>query len=66
MNTVTELKEIENKAIACKKMVIENEDIVSIDRFYIYYTEDSMELSKIKESVGVKTYYEIISIWNKA
>lgn len=66
MNTVNELKEIENKTIACKKMVIENEDIVSIDRFYIYYTEDPIELSKIKESVGVKTYYEIISIWNKA
>lgn len=61
-----EIQELEDKTIACKKMTIENNEVVSIERFYIQYTEDPIELSKIKESVGVKTYYEIISIWNKA
>lgn len=65
MNTVTELKEIENKAITCKQMVIENGDTISIERFCVEYTEDAEELNLIKQKVGVKTYHEIISIWNK-
>jgi hypothetical protein len=63
--TNIELKELEDKTIACKKMVIENEDTISIERFCVEYTEDAEELNLIKQKVGVKTYHEIISIWNK-
>jgi hypothetical protein len=63
--TNIELKELEDKTIACKKTVIENEDAISIERFYVEYTEDAEKLNLIKQKVGVKTYHEIISIWNK-
>lgn len=63
--TNIELKELEDKTIACKKMVIENEDAISIERFCVEYTEDAEKLNIIKQKVGVKTYHEIISIWNK-
>ena len=63
--TNIELKELEDKTIACKKMVIENEDTISIERFCVEYTEDAEELNLIKQKVGVKSYHEIISIWNK-
>ena len=63
--TNIELKELEDKTIACKKMVIENDDTISIERFCVEYTEDAEELNLIKQKVGVKTYHEIISIWNK-
>jgi len=63
--TNIELKELEDKTIACKKMVIENDDTISIERFCVEYTEDDEELNLIKQKVGVKSYHEIISIWNK-
>jgi|688.fasta_scaffold02511_4 hypothetical protein len=63
--TNIELKELEDKTIACKKMVIENDDTISIERFCVEYTEDAEELNLIKQKVGVKSYHEIISIWNK-
>lgn len=63
--TNIEIKELENKTIACKKTAVKDDNTVSIDRFYVYYTEDPTELSTIKELVGVKAYYEIILIWNK-
>jgi hypothetical protein len=64
--TNIELKELEEKTIACKKMVIENDNVISIERFYVEYTEDQEKLKDIKLQVGTKTFYEIISIWNKA
>ena len=63
--TNIELKELEDKTIACKKMVIENDDTISIERFCVEYTQNAEELNLIKQKVGVKTYHEIISIWNK-
>lgn len=63
--THIELKELEDKTIACKKMVIENEDTTSIERFCVEYTEDAEKLNLIKQKVGVKSYHEIILIWNK-
>jgi len=67
METITELNELENKTIACKKMVIDREenDTTSIERFYVEYTENQDELLAIKQQVGLKAYHEIISIWNK-
>lgn len=65
MKISTEFIKIDNKTIACKKTAVEDDNTVSIDRFYVYYTEDPTELSTIKELVGVKAYYEIILIWNK-
>jgi tRNA 2-selenouridine synthase SelU len=67
METITELNELENKTIACKKMVVDTEvnDIIGIERFYVEYTEDQDELLAIKQRLGLKAYHEIISIWNK-
>jgi hypothetical protein len=66
MTKIEIVKELEGKTIACKKLVIENDNVISIERFYVEYTEDQERLKDIKTQVGTTTFYEIISIWNKA
>ncbi len=66
MTTIEIVNELEGKTIACKKSVIENDNVISIERFYVEYTEDQEKLKDIKTQVGTTIFYEIISIWNKA